>query len=392
VIKLPSSRHLESASGSLRLDLVAIFGLMGVVLLRWHTYLLAPGPVFDELKYIEAFRAVADGASPFSVEGFFYPASFAWAGSLALATMGQTGVVTLMRAANVLGLVATVWLSVKWWPTSWARRLVVAAVFLTLAPAIKLALYLGNISFAVIGMMVTALSIWPRHPLVAGLVLGGSVGIKPIAPAAVLTLLTHRPRRGGYQHVVAGLVGGLSLVLVLLPVSQVLEMSNQTIEGLIYKRSISLYRMLAEVGLQISPLVVALVITGVAVLLSRRLRMTESDFMCFATTAALLTVPIIWAHTFLLVLPVQVIALMRAADRWRDASNNSGPDSHATIRRYEPILVILGVVAIQLSGGAGAFDSQPVTFRVLALAVPYLAAPALTAYILATDRFQRGNP
>ena len=56
------------------------------------------------------------------------------------------------------------------------------------------------------------------------------------------------------------------------------------------------------------------------------------------------------------------------------------------------VLVILAVAAIQLSGGAGAFDTQPVVLRVLALAVPYLAAPALTSYILVTGKNQGEHP
>lgn len=388
----PSDRHQESSTGARWLDLVGICGLMGVVLMRWHSDLLAPEPLIDEQIYLQAFQAVASGASPFSVRGFYYPAFFALAGGWVLETLGQLWAVALLRVATAIGLVATVWLSLRWWPTRWWRRFVVAAVFVTVAPAIQLALDFGNITFAVVGMIVTGLSVWHRHPLAAGLLLGGSVGVKPIAPAAVLTLLSHRPRRGGHQHLVAGLVGGLCMMGLLLPVSKVVEMSNQTIEGLTYKRSISLYRMLAEVGLQVSPLTVAVVIAGLAVLISWRLKMTQSDLMCFATTASLLTVPIIWSHTFLLVLPVQVIALVRAADRWRDARNNSESESYGEFRRYEPFLVFLGMAAIQLSGGAGAVDDQPVVFRVLALAVPYLAAPALTTYILATGRSQSGNP
>lgn len=383
-----STRPPRGGSRLQWVDLAPMIALVGVMLIRWRTYLLAARPLIDEQIYLEAFAAVANGASPYSVEGFFYPASFAWAGSLALSTTGEIWTVALLRAANILGLVATAWLSLKLWPSSWKKRLVAAAVFLTLAPAVHLALYYGNIACAVVGMIVIALSTWPRRPLIAGLVLGSSAAIKPFAPAAVLALVTHRPRHGGYRQVVAGLVGGLTMVVVLLPVSQAVAMSRQTIQGLIYKRSISLYRMLRELGLEMSPLAIALVITAIAVLLCRRFRMTEAELICFATTAALATVPIIWSHTFLLVLPVQVFALARAASRRRNSDGGTGSEWHRLLRRYEAVLVLLGVAAIQFSGGAGAFDNQPVPLRVMVLAVPYLAAPALTAYVLTTGRFR----
>jgi hypothetical protein len=113
--------------------------------------------------------------------------------------------------------------------------------------------------------------------------------------------------------------------------------------------------------------------------------MPRRTVLCFGGLAAVLAVPIIWSHTLLLTLPLQVLALTRAVARRREILAETN-----LWRRYESTFVILAVAALQLTEGAGAVDDQAVGFQLVVLSGAYLAAPALMAYILATDR-QPGN-
>jgi hypothetical protein len=69
----------------------------------------------------------------------------------------------------------------------------------------------------------------------------------------------------------------------------------------------------------------------------------------------------------------------------------NGEASGLTWRRYEPIFVVLSVLALQLTGGAGAIDDQPVPFQLVILTGAYLAAPILMAYVLLTSDTRRSR-
>ena len=211
-------QRLENwTGGPLWRHLVALGFVILVSVIRWHHCVLSSNPLIDEGTYLAAFRALEAGTSPYAVGSYHYTPFFAWAGSSLLSAAGELGTLGALRLASLLGLAVTVWCSSAWLAVPWAARLALAASFVALAPAAGAGLCTGNISFAVIGVIVLALIHWSRRPttrgaIPAGLALGATVAAKPLAPLALVALLLHRPAAtqgddGGRRHQIAGLVG-----------------------------------------------------------------------------------------------------------------------------------------------------------------------------------------
>jgi hypothetical protein len=292
----------------------------------------------------------------------------------------------LIRSLVVLGLVLTVWLSLIWWRTPVWRRLVVGALYLCVASAIGLGMRTGNISFLVIGAIIPALMFWKDRPVLSGLLLGSSVAIKPIAPLAALVLLVHRPVEGGYRQVVAGLAAGVAMLGSLFPIVAFLEMFSQNIAALSLNRSISLHRLFSLAGIEINPLIAFVIVAVIAIVVSRLRPLDEADLLCLALTAAIWSVPLIWTHTLLLTLPVQVLAVVRAFDRRRNWQSD-GTQSNRTVGfpRFEIWLVLVAVASIQLAEGAGSVDRMDSWIQLIALGIPFVAPAALAGYVLWTS-------
>lgn len=399
-------RRLEAwAEEGLPRHLAALAVLVIVAVVRWHHCVLAPEPLIDEATYLEAFRAAAEGRSPYDVGSFHYTPLFAWAGAKALGALGETGTLAALRASALAGLALAVWCSSAWLATSWTRRLALAVAFVALAPAAGAGLCTGNISFAVIGVILLALTQWPRRSWLSGavpsgLALGATVAAKPLAPLALVALVVHRaaPGRDGPERPqalppppqelaarVAGSAGGLVAALLLLPmVSELAAMSAQPIHPLSYARSFSLQRVLSLAGVEVNPLVVFVAVaTGLAVL-ARLLPLDRSQLLAVAVAASILGTPIVWNHTLLLTLPLQVMALAVAIERRRDA-----PRTESRRRFYQIVLVALLALSIQLSEGYGAVDALSRGAQLVFLSLPCFAPVALAAYVLVSTGASR---
>ena len=363
------------------LGALALIALVATV--RWHHCLLSSDPLIDEATYLAAFRAMASGESPYSVGSYHYTPLFAWVGGRLLERVGDTGVLWVLRSGSLAGLSLAVWCSLAWLTVSQRIRLAFAMAFVALAPAVGAGFCTGNLSFAVIGVILLALTQWPLRSaaggaIPAGLALGATVVAKPLAPLALVALLFHRPAVESRRHLIAGLVGGLTAAALLLPMlPRLSEMSAQPIHRLSYARSFSLQRILSLAGIEISGLVIllagALLLAGLV-----RLRpLDRSGLVTVAVTASVLVTPIIWNHTLVLTLPVQAMALAVATHRRRVA-----PPGTARKHWYEISLVVLAVLSIQLAGGAGAVDELPRMAQLIFLSVPYLAPGALMIYVV----------
>jgi hypothetical protein len=212
------------------------------------------------------------------------------------------------------------------------------------------------------------------------------VSIKPIAPIAILVLLVHRPLRGGYRQIVAGLIGSVAMFVSLFPLDAFRQMLSQNIASLSLNRSFSLHRLLGLVGLDVHPLVVMSMVALIAVIIARLRPFDEVDLLCLSLTAAILAVPLIWTHTLLLTMPVQVLALLRAVERRRLFRTAPGLEAQAGgIGRYELWMVVIAVAAIQLGEGSGSVDRMSAWIQVIALGVPFVAPAVLAGYVLATS-------
>jgi len=378
------SEWLASRSHTRLHHLVALIALSLVILGRWWLYLMSTVVLGDEGIYLQAFHAIASGGDPGQTSGFYYPRTFAVLGGWLLQTLGEVATQALLRASSILGLAVTVWISACLWKASWSWRLGLSSLYVSISPAVYYGIETGNISFAITGVILTALVVWSVYPLMSGILLGTSTAIKPLAPLAILALLAHRPVPSSRKHLLAAGIGGV-LALALLSLNPgYLATTSAAVDRLPFIRSISLNRILVLLGFDVSPIVIAAALGLLIVLVARRFPMNRQTILCFGGLAAVLAVPIIWSHTLLLVLPLQVLALTRAKSKWQADSTKTG-----LWRGYESLFVILAVAALQLTEGAGAVDDQAVGFQLIVLTGAYLAAPALMAYVLATDQETR---
>jgi len=134
-------------------------------------------------------------------------------------------------------------------------------------------------------------------------------------------------------------------------------------------------------------ILVLVVLLAVAVARSRRLGATQC--LALAATAAIAATPIVWSHTLLVTLPLQVLALLVLHQRWTGGTQPGGraaPDRRAL--RVEAALVILAVVALQTAEGATNVYDQHFLIQWFGTMPPAIAPAALTAYLFRhTDPF-----
>ncbi len=382
---------------------LALIALVAAV--RWRHCVLSGYALIDEETYLGAFRTMAEGSSPYDVGGYLYTPFFAWVGAQLIARLGEFATLGVLRLSSLAGLAVAVWCSSAWLAVSWPTRVALAVAFVAVAPAVGAGLCTGNISFAVIGVILLALIRWSRRSALlgavpSGLALGATVAAKPLAPLALVALFFHRrPNEAENERVgdsgdsdrhhrlggqvegrLAGLVGGLTAVALLAPMlSRLGEMSAQPIHQLSYARSFSLQRLLSLAGMKVNALAIVLVGALALVILVRVLPLDRSRLLAVAVTASVLVTPVVWNHTLVLTLPVQVMALAVAVDRWRW---RPVPATAPRRRTYEIAFVALGALAIQLSEGIGAVDELSRAAQLAFISLPCFAPALLCAYVL----------
>lgn len=377
----PAKAFDEWRRAPARSHAAALLLLMAAMTARYPAAVFSPG-LDDELAYTYAFRLIDGGGSPYQ-GGYFYTPTFAYAGAWAVRHLGEGGTIAALRVANLLGIATAVWCSFAWVPWSWRRRLLAAAAVLCLSPAVRLGVLWGNLSLLVVGMLVMGLLVWRRRPLVAGSLLGLSVVIKPLGPVAVLVLGAHRPAAGGRRHLVAAASAAALAAALVLPapfLRDMLSFSGKLGSG----RNVSLQRLFHHFSVELSPWSIVVVVAAAAVALVRWRPLGRTHLLCLAATAALLATPILWSHTMLLALPVEVLAVAAAWYR-RPVERNASPSG--VLRRYELVLVSLLVVAIHFCEGMGGGLENRSRWLQVVLTIPALAPAVLTAYLFAvTDR------
>jgi hypothetical protein len=365
----------------MRAHFAAILLLSLVAALRYWPYVFFPGPFNDEMFYFGAFQRVLEGLSPYTKSGFLYPPLTAHLGAWAVEHLGEGAVIALMRSVNLLGLAVTVWCSFAWTPWRWRSRLAAGALIIVLSPAIHFSLFLGNLSLTIAGLIVGGLLLWPRRPVLAGVLLGSSVAIKPLAPVALVTLLCHRPLDGRRRHLLAAGVGLLLTAVLLFGFPELDRMMRLAYWSRL-ERTVSLHRFAYLLGWQQGVLLISAAVAVVAIVVARWRPLGRTHLLALAVTAALAATPLVWAHTLVACLPVQVLALTTALLRYRQEIGD-GPAAGAiqVRRRHQLLFVALGVIAIQFAEGPSGIYDQNLIIQWLGTIPPAVAPAALTAYI-----------
>ncbi len=355
-----------------------VVGLALVIAVRHWFHAVTPTALNDEIPYMRAVNFVLNGLSPYTRGLYLYPPLLAVVGARFVESFGEAAFLWLLRALSYLGMALTVWIGLLVVP--WRRWYLPAAIaFLCLAPAVTFSIVIHNISPLVAGATLLALWIWPRRPIAAGLLLGLAAVLKPMVFLVPFLLLAHRPSVGGQRHRIAGAVGMVTTALLLWLPPYLPEMLSLASKTATIPRSVSFHRLAYLAGWEQNTIWVSGAIALVALLVVRRIELNRLEFMVVSVTASLMATPVLWSHTLVLAIPVQTMVLERLHERRRD-----GRLRH---HRFEPIFVLLAVVAVQLSGGAGSVDDQGSAFQVFSTLPIAIAPLALAIYLMRTGGY-----
>ncbi len=365
--------------------------LFAVAVLRWHGALLDPRLAVDESDYTGAFARVAAGEDPYAIPRFLYPPPFALAGAAAEraldtpAGVGERRVVVALRAANVLGAVAIVWISLGWSALAWRPRLAIGCLLLVAWAPIHQSIASGNISLAILGLTLAAVALLPQRAVAAGALLGAGLALKPLAPAIVALLPAWRPaataepsRRSARAGWITAATAAVALAAALLCGRELLpRMLAKTTGHLAPGHTVSLWRLLYCLGIDTTPLLLLVLAVAVCAPLLWLRRRTTAELAVLTGTAAIYASPLVWTHTLALTLPGQVLALERAARSWRAAPAASPERSRALLA-----LCVLAALALTIQGSEAlvAINNRPLLVQAFYLAPPVLA-PAIFAWI-----------
>ncbi|HVS13621.1 MAG TPA: hypothetical protein VMV46_06845 [Thermoanaerobaculia bacterium] len=370
-----------------RSHLVALLVLAIATLLLYHRTALHPRPVTDESIYAEAAAAVAGGESPYRVPGYYYPAAFAFAWAGTDAVLGPVPSFAFWRFLNFAAAVALAWLAGLYVPAGLSLRgRLAVAIPLLAAPGMALGLRHGNVSILTAVLVTGGVLLAGRWWLLAGLLLGSSVAIKPLALPALVVLAA--PRRHAERDFGAGLLRlaseqraallGLAVAAaMLIPVPYLTELLAQPVEDLTRVRTVSVFRLLDLLGLSLPrlPVLAALYAAFALAALGARTRVERA---VLALVAAMVAAPVVWPHTMVLGLPFLVLAV---AAFWPDLRPARDAATPGEPRRRLVALAVWALVALQLGFQAGGFDLHPVPVQI-AFCIPILAAPPVTAALL----------
>jgi hypothetical protein len=382
--------------------------LAGLLAAAWQARLLDPTPRVDEGTYLHAFALWQADQSPYQDAAFLYPPPFAQAGAWLLDGVGELRTLFILRALNAFGLLAAVWLASAYWGMPWLHRLALAALIVVQAPAVNLAFGQGNLSFLTLGSIFAALALWPANtslaplrgvpantslaplwrPLGAGVLLGLSMLVKPLAPGLLAVLATHgaldawRARRlwpGFFVAISASLVWVAAWAFTphwpdFLALAGAAEPNTRTL---------SMRRLIGSLGFG-TPSVLWVALLALTFLLwlgARRHpgeRPTDTfDMLGLGIVTAVWTTPMLWIHSLFITLPLQGVAAVLAVSRWRQ-----GPEPGEAPRRrvYELLLVALAIVALHAADGVDGVTTQATWLQPVAYGVPLIAPLGLHLY------------
>lgn len=352
---------------------------IGLILLastvRYFPALASPDPLGDELAQEIAFQLAAGGHSPYLEGAYVYPPSLLRIGAV-LHRLPLRSPFLPLRCASLLGLAVVLWCASAWLAWKPWQRVSLAVAYPLLSPGVRQGVEFGNLTFAVAGLIVLALYFWERLPVASGLLLGASLLLKPLAPAACVALAFHRPR-SGHRHWLAAAVALLAAGVPLAADPEIGAFLRHGSHAWVVDRTVSLHRFLSLAHLAgAASLLTILLLVGVAIV--AHLRVHEQPQLLAVALAGCVTVsPVVWNHTLVLTLPLQAMAIALVTARWRAA--NAG---ERRWRGWEAVGIGLAVAALTFAEGATGIDDRGVALQIFATLPPALAPAILATYVL----------
>jgi hypothetical protein len=396
------SRWLFSGTRILWLDLMALLIVFCLGVIWWFDLLNLPGWTPDGTQYQTAIALVQMGRSPYEQAVFPYPPTIAVLGAWISGVSGQELFLKIFRYANLLGGCAAVWGSVLFIRIPGWIKLVIAALAVAFLPALSDGLENDNLSVLASGLSILALVFWQRLPITMGIVLGFGLALKPLALATLCALAVHRNPPLRKKQALASLAACASAgLLVLLDPNFLLSAGSQpsvsaaVTDWAAAVQNVSLFRVLASFGLRVPPFyILAVVMLGTIVYVRTR-PLNPVQLLCVALTGSLLSLPIVWQHTLLLITPVAAIAAAFAVEefaRIRKESDGSVQAKNRTMRSLARMLLIASGARITLEANAfGVLANWHPVVNGIAHLIPLTTLVLLTGFIVKHEarRLQR---
>ncbi len=373
--------RLASRSGRF-LAALGFLGVVAVAALANHEALLQPVPQQDEPDFVEAAELVAAGQSPYLQEKYNYPPPFAALGAVVLKHGGTPLFLGLMRGANLLAVSGLALFAAGFAGLSARGRFALAAALVALLPLVHYTFWVGNTTAIAAGLALAGWHLGDRRPLSGAALVGVSLAFKPIALAGALYLAARWLLGGaaGRSHASAALEAvawAPVAALCLSPwASELPAMLHRMAAPPIFSpRNLSLRRIGEGFGLDLPAAAITLAVLAAALLLARRRPVDGIDRLHTAPVVALLALPVVWAHGFLIVLPLQVAAARRW---WERRAFRREPSWRSVAERWG---VPLALALLQASASAGVEFDAPAGLRALIVLLPVLSPLALLVYL-----------
>jgi|PlaIllAssembly_1097288.scaffolds.fasta_scaffold00961_1 hypothetical protein len=396
-------KWLFSSIRILGFDLTASLILFGLGAAWWSDLLHSPGWNPDGMQYQTGIALVQMGRSPYEQTIFPYPPTIAVLGAWISGISGHELFRTIFRYANLLGGCAAVWGSVLFIRAPGWIKLVIATLGVAFLPALSDGLENDNLSVLAGGLSILALVFWQRLPIAMGIMLGFGLALKPVAMAALFVLAAHRNPLFKREQALASLAacasGGL---LILLKPSYLLSAGSQpSIQAAVADwasavQNVSLFRVLASFGLEVSPFyILAAIVLGTIVYVRTR-PLNPVQLLCVALTSSLLSLPIVWQHTLLLITPVAITAAAFAVEDFKRVSKNpEGPQGrNIKLRSLTRLLLVVSGARVLLEANAfGVLANWNPMVNGVAHLIPLTTLLLLTVFVVKhEDRRASGSP
>lgn len=345
--------------------------------------MVARGVQSDLAGYVRAFDRLQAGGDPYDDPDFLYTPPFVVLGNQAYQARGLREFVLAFRAAALLGVWVLVWLSlrpVRWpWPAA-----LVAAVLVVPSGLTDNGIHCMNLTLVLAPLLAVGLLMGERRPLLGGLLAGSVNAIKPLGVTALAVAATpERARRPRREQVVAAGAAAVVIALWLLAVGRRLlpEMLSRARGKPEQGHHLAIHRALYQLGVHVPAVAVFAVVTVLGCAIAWRYAKTVEQRTAIGLAFSAMALPVVNPNTLLMSLPIQALALDRAAARWREA---------APMRTWRTVaeLALVGAAIFGIHGALGtvAFHDLPWPLGGLVTLIPHLEIVFLALYAVRDRR------
>ncbi len=295
----------------LKVHFLAILSLFGVLLFAWYEYtLLSTYPNVDEYHYAWAAERVAAGEDPYvggrGKKGYLYPPLLAFVLAAIFKVGGEVGVLVVNRFLNMVGLALFGWFTAAWAKGDATQRWRDITLLLLLSPPVSMGVKFQNLTLFAAGASIVVLFFHKKYPFICGILLGLSIAVKPLVVPIMIVLFATFTRHGVIVSVVSSIVA--ALLTVPFPYFDSWFYKLERIKSHIADGSASIHRILHALDLHYLMTPVLFISFIFVFIISTKFAKDIHSVVAISLASSLFVTPVTWLHTYLLALPLIVMA------------------------------------------------------------------------------------